>query len=551
MPGMKIYWRNGEGGWRAAGLVLPPQTQQQNGARRMKHVLVLTLLLVGLSQQGTVAAESHPNILFLFSDDHALNAISAYGGRLAEVAPTPNIDRLADEGAIFENSFVANSICGPSRACILTGKHSHKNGVMVNGSGPFDGSQWTSAKALRKTGYQTAVIGKWHLISDPTGFDYWEVLPGQGNYYNPVMLQMDGSRKKYEGYATDIVTDRAIEWLDGRDTTKPFFLMCQHKAPHRTFSPALRHLDAFNDVTIPEPDNLFDDYATRSSTLPKNEMEVDRHFHWMYDLKLRKDEHDGIELPGWDRHPSVEYNRMTDAQKKVWDAHFGPLNQQFLSDFKKGLTHKEIVQWRYQRYMKNYLATVKSVDENVGRMLAYLEKNGLAENTIVVYSSDQGFYLGEHGWFDKRWMFEESFKMPFLIRWPGVVKAGSRPQELIQNIDYAPTFVEVAGLEIPADVQGMSLVPVLKGEAKDWRKSVYYAYYEEGEHNVPQHFGVRTKTQKLIYFPATDEWNMFDLVKDPEEMVNVYSNPEYAEARKQLASEYHRLRKLYDAPAYR
>ncbi|WP_372846494.1 sulfatase [Pontiella sp.] len=517
----------------------------------MKFVLVLALFLfMGVWPKGTVAAESRPNILFLFSDDHALNAISAYGGRLAEVAPTPHIDRLADEGAIFENSFVANSICGPSRACILTGKHSHKNGVMVNGSGPFDGRQWTSAKALRKTGYQTAVIGKWHLISDPTGFDYWEVLPGQGNYYNPVLLQMDGSKKKYEGYATDIVTDRAIEWLDGRDQTKPFFLMCQHKAPHRTFSPALRHLDAFNDVTIPEPGNLFDDYATRSSTLPMNEMEVDRHFHWMYDLKLRKDEHEGIELPGWDRHPSVEYNRMTDAQKKVWDAHFGPLNQQFLADFKKGMSHKEIMQWRYQRYMKNYLATVKSVDENVGRMLDYLEKNGLAENTIVIYSSDQGFYLGEHGWFDKRWMFEESFKMPFLIRWPGVVKPGSRPQELIQNIDYAPTFVDVAGAELPADVQGVSLVPVLKGEAREWRKSVYYAYYEEGEHNVPQHFGVRTQTQKLIYFPATDEWNMFDLVKDPDEMVNVYGNPEYAAAREQLAAEYFRLREHYDAPAY-
>ncbi|VGO20789.1 sulfatase family protein [Pontiella sulfatireligans] len=515
----------------------------------MKRITI-ALLLSTLGFLATEAAE-RPNILFLFSDDHALNAISAYGGPLAEVAPTPNIDRLATSGAVFENSFVANSICGPSRACILTGKHSHKNGFLYNSGNPFDGTQWTVASALNNAGYATAVIGKWHLKSTPVGFDHWEVYPGQGQYYNPIFLQMDGSTEQAMGYATDVTTDKAIDWLDSRDKNKPFFLMCQHKAPHRTFSPALRHLGAFDGITIPEPDNLFDDYATRSRTLPGNEMEIGQHMHWMYDLKLRKDEHTGVTLPGPDQHPAIEYNRMTDEQKTAWDAYFGPLNKKFLAEFNKGkMSKQDVLCWKYQRYIKNYLSTVKSVDENIGRMLDYLEENGLAENTIVIYSSDQGFYLGEHGWFDKRWMFEESFKMPFLISWPGVIKPGSRPQELIQNIDYAPTFAEAAGITVPSDVQGMSLLPVFKGEVSDWRKSVYYAYYEVGEHNVPVHFGVRTKQHKLIHFPATDEWNLFDLEADPCEMKNLFDNPEYANVQKKMTAEYYRVREYYDAPAW-
>jgi arylsulfatase A-like enzyme len=494
---------------------------------------------------------ARPNILFIFSDDHALNAISAYGGRLKDIAPTPNIDRLAAEGAVFENSFCANSICGPSRASVLTGKHSHKNGFMANTSGAFDQSQWTIAKALQASGYSTALLGKWHLKSKPVGFDHWEILPGQGNYYNPDFLQMAGGQRRYEGYVTDIITDKSIDWLERRDKSKPFFLMSQHKAPHRTFCPALRHLDAFEGVTIPEPDNLFDDYATRSRTLPQNEMEIDRHFHWGYDAKLRKDERQGIELPGPDSYGTPEYNRMTAEQKRRWDAHFAPLNREFLEDFKQGrLDHKAVVRWKYQRYLKNYLGAIKAVDESVGRLLDYLDENGLAENTIVIYSSDQGFYLGEHGWYDKRWMFEESFKMPFLIRWPGVVKPGARPRELIQNIDYAPTFAEVAGITPPADVQGRSLLPVLRGAAKDWRKSLYYAYYERGEHNVPQQFGVRTQRYKLIHFPATREWNMFDLERDPHEMRNVYDDPEYAAVRAMMEAEYRRLRGYYDAPEH-
>ncbi len=490
-----------------------------------------------------------PNILFLFSDDHAINAISAYQGRLAKIAPTPNIDRLAQEGAVFLNSFCGNSICGPSRATILTGKHSHKNGFMRNGN-RFDPNQWTVAKELQQGGYNTAVIGKWHLNSDPVGFDHWEILPGQGNYYNPVFIQKSGKRKQFEGYATDLTTDKALDWLTHRDSSKPFFLMCQHKAPHRTFSPALRHLGVFDDVTIPEPDSLFDDYANRSPTLAQNEMEIDRHFDWAYDAKVRKDERGNIKLPKPDRYGTPEYNRMTTSQKKTWDAYFGPRNQEFLKDYAAGkLSHADIVRWKYRRYMRNYLSTVKAVDESVGRMLQYLDENDLTDNTVVIYSSDQGFFLGEHGWYDKRWMFEESFRMPFLIRWPKVVKNGSRPTELIQNIDYAPTFLEMAQLKIPSEVQGRSLVPILNGTAKKWRQSLYYTYYELGEHAVPQHFGVRTQTHKLIYFPQTDEWNLFDLERDPNEMKCVYVDPTYRPIRESLVAEFNRLRKEYDAPA--
>lgn len=519
----------------------------------MKYVLLLTSVFgaaVAVDLPALAAAD-RPNILFLFSDDHAVKSISAYGGPLAEIAATPHIDRLATEGAIFRNSFCANSICGPSRATILTGKHSHINGFMRNGN-RFDPSQWTVARALQSGGYSTAVIGKWHLKSDPQGFDHWEILPGQGSYYNPDFLQMDGTRKRFTGYATDITTDKALKWLENRDQSKPFFLMCQHKAPHRTFSPALRHLGSLDDVQIPEPDSLFDNYANRSSLLAGNEMEIDRHFDWAYDVKIRKDERGDIRLPAPDRYGTPEYNRMNPEQRRQWDAHFGPRNQAFLKDFKAGkLSERDVVRWKYRRYMRNYLSTVKAVDESVGRMLDYLTESGLSENTIVIYSSDQGFFLGEHGWYDKRWMFEESFRMPFLIRWPGVVKAGLKPDQLIQNIDYAPTFLEAAGLEIPDAVQGRSLLPLLSGDSSaDWRKSLYYAYYELGEHAVPQHFGVRTERHKLMYFPGPNEWNLFDLKTDPQEMQSVHDSPEYASVRRELEAEYQRLREVYQAIPY-
>lgn len=493
-----------------------------------------------------------PNILFIFSDDHALEAISAYNGRFKSIAPTPHLDQLAAQGAIFENSFCGNSICGPSRATILTGKHSHTNGFRKNGD-RFDGSQWCFQKDLGRAGYQTALIGKWHLHGQPQGFDHWEILPGQGNYYNPDFITMDGKQHRETGYCTDLVTGKALDWLNDRDKTKPFLLMCQHKAPHRTFAPAPRHLDAFEGVTFPEPSNLFDDYASRTVTMGKNKMSIANDLRWVYDLKVRADQRDGVQLPSNcpEGYP-IEYNRMNAEQKKTWDAHFTPLNEQFIQEFKAGKydDDKELARWKYQRYICNYLSTIKSVDDSVGKLLKFLDENGLAENTIVIYSSDQGFYLGEHGWYDKRWMFEESFKMPFLIRWPGKIQAGMRPQALIQNIDYAPTFLDAAGLPVPEAVQGRSLLPVFEaGEEtpEDWRQSLYYHYWMHGsEHVVPEQYGVRTDRYKLIRFPHTDEWNMFDLKNDPTEMKNIYdSHPKLgATMRKELQ----RLETQYDVP---
>ena len=520
--------------------------------QRSSWIILCVAAMLGLIELASSSnAQDRPNILFIFSDDHAVRAISSYGGDLAEIAPTPNIDRIALEGMLFQNSFCANSICGPSRACILTGKHSHINGFMRNSRKPFDQSQWTVAKALQKSGYQTAVIGKWHLKSDPVGFDFWEVLPGQGSYYNPDFLQMDGTKKRFEGYATDLTTEKSLAWLQGRDQSKPFFLMCQHKAPHRTFSPALRHLGTLNDVEIPEPATLFDNYESRSPLLTANEMEIGRHMTWAYDLKVRVEERPGLKLPEFRNYGTPEYKRMTEAQRQKWDAYFAPKNARFVADYKAHkFDEQAIVRWKYQRYMQNYLETVKAVDESVGDLLRYLDENDLTDNTVVIYSSDQGFYLGEHGWFDKRWMFEESFKMPFMVRWPGKIKPRSRPDALIQNIDYAATFLEIAGDDIPNDIQGHSLVPIFYDPTRAVRESLYYAYYELGEHAVPQHFGVRTKTKKLFYIPATKQWQLFDLAKDPNEMLNLAGHPDYVSVESDLKKEYQRLRAKFKAPDY-
>ncbi|MFC4994202.1 sulfatase [Rubritalea tangerina] len=509
----------------------------------MKH---LTSTAIALALTGAALAQERPNIVFIFSDDHALNAISAYGGRFKDIAPTPHIDRLAKEGAIFHNSFCANSICGPSRACILTGKHSHLNGFMRNGD-KFDGSQMTFPKLMQKADYQTALVGKWHLHTAPTGFDFWEVLPGQGHYYNPDFRQMNGKMKRYDGYVTDIITDNSINWLEGRDKTKPFILMTQHKAPHRNWAPAKRHLTLFDDVTMPEPETLRDDYSGRSEWLKKNEMSLDKHFHWKHDLKF----HGRTPFPDKfvDRVGNGEYTRMSERQQRDWDEAYGPKNYSFLGKVADGkLSDDEILQFKYQRYVKDYLRTIKAVDENVGRLLDYLDKEGLSENTIVIYSSDQGFYLGEHGWYDKRWMFEQSMKMPFLVRWPKVIKAGTVEQSMIQNIDYGPTFLDLAGAEVPSEMQGQSLVPVFKGEqkAEDARESVYYAYYENpGIHNVPRHDGVRTKRYKIFFIPQANEWQLFDLERDPKEMKSVHDDPEYAEVFANMQKIYTERKKHY------
>ena len=502
------------------------------------------LFAMTLSDGVYAAAPSRPNILFIFTDDHATQAIGAYGSRINK---TPNIDRLAREGGLFVNSFCANSICGPSRACILTGKHSHLNGFLRNGN-RFDGSQTTFPPLLQQAGYQTAIIGKWHLSTDPVGFDHWEVLPGQGSYYNPDFIQMDRSRKRYTGYCSDIITDMTLQWLkEKRDPDKPFLLMCQHKAPHRNWAPAERHFKLFPD-DVPEPETLMDDYSGRSSLLKENEMSIRNHFHWGHDMKFHGENLFPDSFAG--RHPNGEYRRMTSEQKDAWDAHYEPENQAFIAKMRAGeLSAEDVVRWKYQRYIKDYLKCIAAVDDGIGRLLDYLDDTGLAKNTIVIYSSDQGFYLGEHGWYDKRWMFEESLKMPFVIRWPGVVAPGTTSTALIQNIDYGPTFLDVAGVDTPAEMQGRSIAPLLHNDGRptaDWRDAVYYAYYENAAvHNVPVHDGVRTDRYKLFFFPRTRQWQLFDLEKDPQEMTSLHADPAYETVLAGLKRRYQDLRAFY------
>lgn len=491
---------------------------------------------------------ARPNILYIFSDDHALQAISAYkNSRFADYFDTPNIDRIAEEGAVFERSYCANSICGPSRASVLTGKHSVKNGFVDNLC-RFNGEQPTLPKYLLNAGYQTAIIGKWHLHSVPIGFNHWEILPGQGNYYNPDFIQMDGTTKREEGYVTDLITDKTLEWLiSERDKDKPFFLMCQNKAPHRSWFPAERHYMMFDGINLPEPETLFDDYAGRSVALRQQKMRIADHFYAGWDMMFHEKTPQAAGMQNG--LSSAEYARMTDLQKRSCDLIYQPRNKQFLADLAAGrLSETEVVRWKYQRYIKNYLRCVRSLDENIGRLLDYLDEAGLAENTIVVYSSDQGFFLGEHGWYDKRWMLEESFAMPFLIRWPGVVKAGIRSQALIQNIDHAPTFLEAAGLEIPDDIDGFSLLPLFRNDGlatADWRKMLYYFYRDPRSHNVAVHDGIATRRYKLFYLPQTDEWQLFDLREDPHEMRSLQNHAEYSGVFAEMKTLYQDARALY------
>ncbi|HEX4794164.1 MAG TPA: sulfatase/phosphatase domain-containing protein [Humisphaera sp.] len=470
---------------------------------------------------------SRPNILFIFSDDHAYQAVSADGFGLNR---TPNIDRLGTEGMRFDRCLTTYSLCGPSRACVITGKYSHLNGFYNNYNSRFDGSQVTLPKLLREAGYQTAIVGKWHLVSDPTGFDYWEVLPGQGQYYNPRMT-LNGQPVRKQGYVTDIITEDSLDWLKNqRDRSKPFLLMCQHKAPHREWEPALSKLAMYDGTTFPEPPTLFDDYSGRGKAEHEQQMEIGKVMNDR-DLKL------------------VPPPTLNGEQRKTWDAHYDPI----IADFKsKQLAGQDLVRWKYQRYMHDYLATISSVDDSVGKMLDYLKESGLEQNTIVVYASDQGFYLGEHGWFDKRWIFEESMRTPLLIRWPGVIKPGRVNNDIVSNLDFAETFLDAAGVPIPADMQGHSMVPLLKGQTPaDWRKSFYYHYYEHpAVHNVARHYGVVTDRYKLVYFyePEMNYWEMFDLKTDPHEMKSIYGQPDYAQVQADLHKELDRLRKELKLP---
>ena len=492
-------------------------------------------------------ADQKPNIVFIFSDDHAPHAIGAYNGWLKSVNPTPRIDELAKQGMLFEKSFCTNSICGPSRAVIMTGKHSHKNGFMNNGN-TFNWNQQTFPKILRKAGYTTALYGKSHLKGNPKGFDDWKVLPGQGDYYNPDLITPKG-RVRIDGHCTDVVTDLAVEWLKaGRDKTKPFMLMVQHKAPHRNWMPALRHLPLYDDVKIPEPATLFDKWEDNAPPARHQELEIDRHMDINYDLflDLTADYEGTPSQKRQDRSAWRNMKKMTKDQLSSWRAFYGPRDKAF---HEAKLSGKELVRWKFQRYAKNYLRCVRGVDDSVGKIQDTLKDLKLDDNTVVIYSSDQGFYIGDHGWYDKRWMYEESLMMPLIVKWPGVTKPDSRSDQMVQNLDYAQTFLEMAGAEIPANMQGRSLVPILKnGKADNWRKSIYYHYYEyPSVHMVPRHYGIRTERYKLIHFyQFGNEWEMYDLKEDPDELTNIYGRADKKSLQTDLEQQLKAIRKFYD-----
>ena len=504
----------------------------------------LCILLVCHKQS---IADQKPNIVFIFSDDHAPHAIGAYNGWLKSVNPTPRIDELAKQGMLFEKSFCTNSICGPSRAVIMTGKHSHKNGFMNNGN-TFNWNQQTFPKILRKVGYTTALYGKSHLKGNPKGFDDWKVLPGQGDYYNPDLITPKG-RVRIDGHCTDVVTDLAVEWLKtGRDKSKPFMLMVQHKAPHRNWMPALRHLPLYDDVKIPEPTTLFDKWEDNAPPARHQELEIDRHMDINYDLflDLTADYEGTPSQKRQDRSAWRNMKKMTKDQLSSWRAFYGPRDKAF---HEANLSGKELVRWKFQRYAKNYLRCVRGVDDSVGKIQDTLKNLKLDDNTVVIYSSDQGFYIGDHGWYDKRWMYEESLMMPLIVKWPGVTKPDSRSVQMVQNLDYAQTFLEMAGAEIPSNMQGRSLVPILKnGKADDWRKSIYYHYYEyPSVHMIPRHYGIRTERYKLIHFyQFGNEWEMYDLKEDPDELTNIYGKADKKSLQKDLKEQLVAIRKFYD-----
>jgi arylsulfatase A-like enzyme len=493
----------------------------------MKPLLLALLALFCMVSLGQ-AANPRPNIVFIFSDDHSPNAIGAYGRWLKSLNPTPNIDRLAAEGMTFLRSYCSNSICGPVRAVIETGKHSHLNGFRQNGD-KFNWEQQTFPKLLQNAGYQTVLYGKYHLEGRPKGYHDWAVLPDQGLYYNPDFLTENG-KITVEGYCTDLVTDMAVDWLKTkRDPARPFLLRVQHKAPHRNWMPALRHLAAYDDALIPEPATLFMDHQSQASPSRHQEMEIGRHLDLHYDLfvDLTPDFDRPAAQQRQDRSAWENMKRMTPGQLKAWRDHYGPLDKAF---HQANLTGEALVRWKHQRYLRNYLACIKGVDESVARLVVTLKDLQLQENTIVIYSSDQGFYLGERGWYDKRWMYENSLEMPLIIKWPGVTPPASVNRDLVQNIDYAPTFLDVAGVTIPADMQGVSLLPLLKGNCPDkWRDAIYYHYFEyPGVHMIARHRGVRTDRFKLIHFYQFGEWEFYDLEADPLEMRNQFTNPVYS-----------------------
>ncbi|MEA5429148.1 sulfatase family protein [Arcicella lustrica] len=513
--------------------------------------IIITLLLISSVAVAFFAFKSKkqkkPNIVFIMSDDHAYQAISAYDKRLTQ---TPNIDRIANEGMLFTNACVTNSICAPSRAVILTGKHSHINGKIDNYF-PFDSTNITFPQILQANGYQTAMFGKLHFGNNPKGFDEFQILPDQGNYYNPDIITKKEGKKKLLGYVTDIITDLTINWLKNeRDEDKPFFLAYLHKAPHREWLPAERHFKEYLNKTFPEPATLFDNYEGRGRASKEAEMNLLTHMNWAGDSKVFPENMQKLGIK--ESHPyDIRFyentvGRMNPTQRKAWDEAYGKMNEEFVKKF-PSMTEKEKMQWRYQRYMQDYLGCIASVDEGVGQVLDFLKQNNLEENTIVVYTSDQGFYLGEHGWFDKRFIFDESFKTPLLVKWPTVIKPGSKNTQMVQNLDFAQTFLEAAGIKAPSDMQGESLIPIFKGNDKNFRDAAYYHYYEYPSiHMVKRHYGIVTEKYKLIHFYYDiDEWELYDRTNDKNEMKNVYNDPKYAAVKKELHQKLAQLRIKY------
>lgn len=506
------------------------------------HYPTAFFTLVGASLLGSCTDkkenEKPYNIVYIMTDDHTAQMMSCYDTRYME---TPNLDRIANDGVRFTNSFVANSLSGPSRACMITGKHSHANGFTDNTNCVFDGSQQTMPKLLQEAGYQTALVGKWHLESLPTGFSYWEIVPGQGDYYNPDFITMNNDTIQKQGYITNIITDMSLDWMKNqRDVSKPFALFIHHKAIHRNWMADLKDLPLYENKTFPLPDNFYDNYEGRKAAASQ-EMSIEKDMDLIYDLKMiRADKQSRLK-------GLYQYflNRMTAEQRKEWDAFYDPIIEEF---YNQNLTGKDLANWKFQRYMRDYMKTVKSLDDNVGRVLDYLEEQGLMDNTLVVYTSDQGFYMGEHGWFDKRFMYEESMRTPLIMHLPKEFKKRGDIYQMVQNIDYAPTFLDLAGVSIPEDIQGESFLALLQGEEpSNWRKSLYYHFYEyPAEHAVKRHYGVRTERYKLIHFyNDIDSWELFDLQEDPSEMNNLFGQPGMEEITQQLKEELVKLQEQY------
>jgi len=520
---------------------------QQQVSQFIGVLFVLLIIAVSCTDGKKEADTPRPNIIFMMSDDHGYQAISAYSDHLIQ---TPQIDRLATQGMKFTNACVTNSICAPSRAVILTGKHSHINGKIDNRF-PFDTTNVTFPQIFHDNGYQTAMFGKLHFGNNPKGFDQFKILPGQGRYYNPIFITKNEGRIQLDGYTTDIITEMTLDWLEEeRDPNKPFLLFYLHKAPHREWLPAPRHYKEFINKTFPEPPTLFDDYEGRGTAAKEAEMNLLKHMNWAGDSKIYPEVMDELGIPetySWDKGAfDREVGAMNPAQRAEWDEVYGPMNEEFKKNY-PNMTEEEKMKWRYQRYMQDYLGSIAAVDEGVGRVLDYLDYSGLAENTMVVYTSDQGFYLGEHGWFDKRFIYDESFKTPLLVRWPGVIEPGSVNTQMVQNLDFAQTFLDAAGIKAPSDMQGESLLPLFKGNTENFRDAVYYHYYEyPAVHMVKRHYGIVTEDYKLVHFYYDiDEWELYDRKKDPQELKSVYDDPEYADVVEDLKKQLSDLRVKY------